>query len=106
MNNHFSLLQASIDFSDFKFGLLTYVMAFVLTLIFIPPVIFMVKRFKLFDRPMQEKNIQYLHRHLVAFRSSQDDGVTFILVQIHNHPSIITFFLSMILLFGLELWMI
>ena len=48
MNNQFNLLQASIDFSDFKFGILTYVMAFVLTLIFIPPVIFMVKKIEAF----------------------------------------------------------
>jgi UDP-GlcNAc:undecaprenyl-phosphate GlcNAc-1-phosphate transferase len=101
MNNHFNLLQASLNFSDFKFGLLTYVMAFVLTLIFIPPVIFMVKRFKLFDRPNARKE------HSVPTPTfggiSIFAGMMVSLVfwfKFYNHPSIITFFLSMILLFG------
>jgi len=101
MNNHFNLLQASLNFSDFKFGLLTYVMAFVLTLIFIPPVIFMVKRFKLFDRPNARKE------HIVPTPTfggiSIFAGMMVSLLfwfKFYNHPSIITFFLSMILLFG------
>jgi len=101
MNNHFRLLQVSLDFSDFKFGLLTYVMAFVLTLIFIPPVIFMVKRFKLFDRPNARKE------HIVPTPTfggiSIFAGMMVSLLfwfKFYNHPSIITFFLSMILLFG------
>jgi len=101
MNNHFSLLQASIDFSDFKFGILTYVMAFVLTLIFIPPVIFMVRRFKLFDRPNARKE------HLVPTPTfggiSIFAGMMVALLfwfKFNNHPSTITFFLSMVLLFG------
>ena len=101
MNNHFRLLQVSLDFSDFKFGLLTYVMAFVLTLIFIPPVIFMVKRFKLFDRPNARKE------HSVPTPTFGGISIfTGMMVSLlfwfkfYNHPSIITFFLSMILLFG------
>ena len=101
MNNHFNLLQASLNFSDFKFGLLTYVMAFVLTLIFIPPVIFMVKRFKLFDRPNSRKE------HTIPTPTfggiSIFAGMMVSLLfwfKFYNHPSIITFFLSMILLFG------
>src|SRR4030095_12283327 len=101
MNNHLTLLQASLNFSDFKFGLLTYVMAFVLTLIFIPPVIFMVKRFKLFDRPNARKE------HLVPTPTfggiSIFAGMMVALLfwfKFSNHPSTITFFLSMVLLFG------
>ena len=100
MNNHY-LLQATLNFTDFKFGLLTYVMAFVLTLIFIPPVIFMVNRFKLFDRPNARKE------HLVptptfggiAIFAGMMVSLLF-WFKFNNHPSIITFFLSMILLFG------
>src|SRR4026208_400658 len=101
MNSHLTLLQASLNFSDFKFGLLTYVMAFVLTLIFIPPVIFMVKRFKLFDRPNARKE------HSVPTPTFGGISIfTGMMVSLlfwfkfYNHPSIITFFLSMILLFG------
>jgi len=101
MNNHFHLLQASIDFSDFKFGILTYVMAFVLTLIFIPPVIFMVKRFKLFDRPNARKE------HTVptpTFGGISIFAGTMVALlfwfNFNNHPSTLTFFLSMVLLVG------
>ena len=101
MNNHLNLLQASINFSDFKFGILTYVMAFVLTLICIPPVIFMVKRFKLFDRPNARKE------HTVPTPTfggiSIFAGMMVSLLfwfNFNSHPSTITFFLSMILLFG------
>ncbi len=101
MNNHFNLLQVSLNFTDFKFGLITYVMAFVLTLIFIPPVIFMVNRFKLFDRPNARKE------HLVptptfggiAIFAGMMVSLLF-WFKFNNHPSIIIFFLSMILLFG------
>src|SRR6187402_2370479 len=100
MNNHY-LLQATLNFTDFKFGLLTYVMSFVLTLIFIPPVIFMVNRFKLFDRPNARKE------HSIP--SPTFGGISIFVgmmvsllfwFKFNNHPAIITFFLSMILLFG------
>jgi UDP-N-acetylmuramyl pentapeptide phosphotransferase/UDP-N-acetylglucosamine-1-phosphate transferase len=101
MNNHLNLLQASIDFTDFKFGLLTYVMAFVLTLIFIPPVIFMVNRLKLFDRPNARKE------HFVptpTFGGIAIFAGTMVSLlfwfKFNNHPSTITFFLSMVLLCG------
>lgn len=101
MNNHYTLLQSSLNFADFKFGLLTYVMAFVLTLIFIPPVIFMVNRFKLFDRPNARKE------HSVPTPTFGGISIfTGMMVSLlfwfkfNNHPSTLTFFLSMILLFG------
>ena len=101
MNNHLHLLQGSINFTDFKFGVLTYVMAFVLTLIFIPPVIFMVKRFKLFDKPNARKE------HSVPTPTfggiSIFAGMMISLLfwfKFNSHPAIITLFLSMILLFG------
>jgi UDP-GlcNAc:undecaprenyl-phosphate GlcNAc-1-phosphate transferase len=102
MNNHLNLLQANlIDFSDFKFGILTYVMAFVLTLIFIPPVIFMVRRLKLFDRPCARKE------HTVPTPTFGGIAIIagtmaslFFWFRFNDHPATITFFLSVILLFG------
>ena len=101
MNNHLSLLQASINFSDFKYGLLTYVMAFVLTLIFIPPVIFMVKRFKLFDRPNARKEHSVptpTFGGIAIFAGTL--GSLLFWFKFNNHPATITFFLSMVLLCG------
>ena len=101
MNNHLNLLQASINFTDFKFGLLTYVMAFVLTLIFIPPVIFMVKRFKLFDRPnaRKEHTIPTPTFGGIAIFAGTITSLLF-WFKFNSHPSTITFFISMILLCG------
>jgi len=101
MNNHLSLLQASINFPDFKFGLLTYVMAFVLTLIFIPPVIFMVKRFKLFDRPNARKEHSVPTPTFGGISIFAGMMVSLLFwFKFNNHPSVITLFLSMVLLFG------
>jgi len=101
MNNHFDLLQATLNFSDFKFGLLTYVMAFVLTLIFIPPVIFMVKRLKLFDRPNARKEHSVPTPTFGGISIFAGMMVSLLFwFKFYNHPSIVTFFLSMVLLFG------
>ena len=102
MNNHLNLLQANIiNFSDFKFGILTYVLAFVLTLIFIPPVIFMVKRFKLFDRPNARKEHTVPTPTFGGIAIFAGTMVSLLLwFKFNDHPSTITFFLSMVLLFG------
>src|SRR6187401_456631 len=101
MNNHYNLLQATLNFTDFKFGLLTYVMAFVITLIFIPPVIFMVNRFKLFDRPNARKEHSIPTPTFGGISIFVGMMVSLLFwFKFNNHPSIITFFLSMILLFG------
>src|SRR4026209_2992400 len=101
MNNHFHLLQASLNFTDFKLGFLTYVMAFVLTLIFIPPVIFMVKRFKLFDRPnaRKEHSVPTPTFGGIAIFAGTVTSLLF-WFKFNNHPATITFFLSMVLLCG------
>ncbi|HET9745333.1 MAG TPA: MraY family glycosyltransferase [Chitinophagaceae bacterium] len=101
MINHLNLLQASINFADFKFGLLTYVMAFVLTLIFIPPVIFMVRRLKLFDRPnaRKEHSVPTPTFGGIAIFAGTMMSLLF-WFKFNNHPSTITFFLSMVLLCG------
>ena len=101
MNNHLNLLQASINFTDFKYGLLTYVMAFVLTLIFIPPVIFMVKRFKLFDRPnaRKEHSVPTPTFGGIAIFAGTIMSLVF-WFKFNNHPATITFILSMVLLCG------
>lgn len=102
MNNHLNLLQANlINFSDFKFGVLTYVMAFVLTLIFIPPVIFMVKRFKLFDRPNARKEHTVPTPTFGGLAIFAGTMVSLLFwFKFNDHPSTIMFFLSMVLLCG------
>lgn len=55
MNSFHYLLQADFFFKDYKFALLCFVSAFVVTLICIPPTIAFVLRFKLYDVPDARK---------------------------------------------------
>lgn len=101
MNNPINLLQVSINYSDFKFGLICYVMAFVLTLIFIPPVIFMVKRFKLFDRPSARKEHKIPTPTFGGIAIFAGMLVSLLFwFKFNSHPATITFLLSMVLLLG------
>jgi UDP-GlcNAc:undecaprenyl-phosphate GlcNAc-1-phosphate transferase len=45
------LLQIDLNFSQFKFGILAFVTAFVVAMIVMPPLIKIINRFKLFDVP-------------------------------------------------------
>ena len=103
MNNLY-FLQSNLNFSDFKFSLLSYVTAFVLTLLFIPPVILMVKRFKLFDRPNERKEhtIPTPTFGGIAIFAGTISSLIF-WFQFHSHPSIITFFLSILILLAVRM---
>lgn len=50
-----SLLQITLNFSDFRFGILAFVTAFVVAMIVMPPLIKMVNKFRLFDVPDKRK---------------------------------------------------
>ncbi|MFL5741501.1 MAG: glycosyltransferase family 4 protein [Flavisolibacter sp.] len=49
------LLQIDLKFSDYKFGILAFVTAFVVAMIVMPPLIKLIHRFKLFDHPDKRK---------------------------------------------------
>ena len=51
MNNHLHLLQLDLYFHDYKSALLCFITAFVVTLIAIPPIIKLVKKYSLYDLP-------------------------------------------------------
>ena len=98
---HLHLLQATLNFKDFKFALVCYLTAFVLTLIFIPPVISMVKRYKLFDKPNARKE------HITPIPTFGGLAIfagTIISLMLWfnftGHLSVLTIFLSMIVLLG------
>jgi UDP-N-acetylmuramyl pentapeptide phosphotransferase/UDP-N-acetylglucosamine-1-phosphate transferase len=55
MKNHLNFLQVDLYFSDYKFALLCFITAFVVTLISIPPIISMIKKYSLFDMPNARK---------------------------------------------------
>ncbi len=55
MKSHIQLLQLDLFFRDYKFALFCFITAFVVTLITIPPVISLVKKYRLYDIPNARK---------------------------------------------------
>ena len=55
MINHIHLLQIDLYFHDYKFALLCFVTAFVVTLITIPPIISLINKYRLYDVPNARK---------------------------------------------------
>ncbi len=56
MKSHLiQLLQLDLIFRDYKFALLSFITAFVVTLIVIPPIIQLIKKYRLFDIPDARK---------------------------------------------------
>ena len=53
MKSH--LLQLSLNFADYKFALLCFISAFIVTLIAIPPIISLVNKYRLYDMPGARK---------------------------------------------------
>jgi UDP-GlcNAc:undecaprenyl-phosphate/decaprenyl-phosphate GlcNAc-1-phosphate transferase len=55
MKSPFYFLQANLYFNDYKFVLLCFITAFVVTLITIPPVISLIRKYSLYDLPNTRK---------------------------------------------------
>lgn len=55
MKSHFHLLQLDLYFRDYKFALLCFITAFVITLITIPPIISLINKYRLYDTPNARK---------------------------------------------------
>ena len=55
MRNHLYLLNLDLYLSEFKFALLCFISAFVVTLITIPPIISLINKYKLYDMPGRRK---------------------------------------------------
>lgn len=55
MKSHFNLLQLDLYFANYKVALLCFITAFVITLITIPSIISLIKKYKLFDLPNDRK---------------------------------------------------
>ena len=55
MKNQIHLLQLNLNFYDFKFALLCFISAFIVTLVAIPPIIGLVKKYGLYDIPDTRK---------------------------------------------------
>jgi UDP-GlcNAc:undecaprenyl-phosphate/decaprenyl-phosphate GlcNAc-1-phosphate transferase len=58
MHGHHYFLQLNLSLVGYKFALLCFISAFVITLITIPPVISLIKKYKLYDKPDARKEHQ------------------------------------------------
>jgi UDP-N-acetylmuramyl pentapeptide phosphotransferase/UDP-N-acetylglucosamine-1-phosphate transferase len=55
MKSHFYPLQIELYFRDYKFALLCFITAFIVTLLTIPPIISLIKKYRLYDLPNARK---------------------------------------------------
>lgn len=102
--HHLHLLQINLDFNfhEYKFALLSFFSAFVVTLITIPPIIQLVKKYSLYDMPDHRK----VHRTPIATFGGVAiwaGMVTALLLwfSFSNQATIISFMFSMVILFSL-----
>lgn len=102
MKSHSYLLQIHLYFNDYKFALLCFATAFIVTLIAIPPIISLIKRYRLYDMPDIRKEhsspvptmggIAVVAGMMVAL---------FLWFPFKNEMAQICFFFSIVVLFGL-----
>ena len=59
MKSHFSLLQINLHFQDYKFAILCFITAFVVTMLCIPVIIKFAKKFNLYDMPNERKEHEF-----------------------------------------------
>src|SRR5688500_14317114 len=55
MKSHLYLLQLDLYLRDYRFALLCFITAFVITLITIPPIITLIRRYRFYDLPNARK---------------------------------------------------
>jgi UDP-GlcNAc:undecaprenyl-phosphate/decaprenyl-phosphate GlcNAc-1-phosphate transferase len=102
MNNHPHLLQLDLYFHDYKFALLCFITAFVVTLIAIPPIIHLIKKYRLYDVPNARKE------HSTPIPTMGGIAIVagmmmamFLWFPLTNQIAQISFFFSIVVLFAL-----
>jgi UDP-N-acetylmuramyl pentapeptide phosphotransferase/UDP-N-acetylglucosamine-1-phosphate transferase len=102
MKNYIHLLQLNLYFSDYKFALLCFISAFIVTLIAIPPIISLVKKYQLYDMPDVRKEHSSPIPTLggIAVIAGMMTSL-FLWFPFSNEVAQISFFFSIAVLFGL-----
>jgi UDP-N-acetylmuramyl pentapeptide phosphotransferase/UDP-N-acetylglucosamine-1-phosphate transferase len=102
MKSHFHLLQIDLYFHDYKFALLCLVTAFVVTLITIPPIISLIKKYGLYDVPdsRKEHSLPIPTMGGIAIVAGMMVSL-FLWFPFNNQMAQICFFFSITVLFGL-----
>jgi len=102
MKNHIHLLQIHLYFSDYKFALLCFISAFIVTLIAIPPIISLIKKYRLYDMPgfRKEHSLPIPTMGGIAIMAGMMMGLI-LWFPFSNGVEQICFFFSLAVLFGL-----
>lgn len=102
MKSHLQLLQIDLHLSDYKFALLCFVTAFVVTMLFIPIIIKLSRKYSLYDMPNERKE------HSLPVPTMGGIAVVagmmtalFMWLPFHYEDMQVSFFFSVIVLFGL-----
>lgn len=102
MKIHPHLLQLDLYFHDYKFALLCFTTAFVVTLIAIPPIIYLIKKYRLYDVPNARKE------HTTPIPTMGGIAIVagmmmamFLWFPFSNQIAQISFFFSIVILFAL-----
>jgi UDP-N-acetylmuramyl pentapeptide phosphotransferase/UDP-N-acetylglucosamine-1-phosphate transferase len=101
-NHHLYLLQLDLYFSDYKFALLSFITAFVVTLIAIPPIISLVRKYRLYDLPSERKEHAEPIPTMggIAIMAGMMTAL-FLWFPFNNQLAQVCFFFSIAVLFGL-----
>lgn len=102
MKSHIHLLQLELYFSGYKFALLCFITAFVVTLITIPPIISLIKKYRLYDLPnaRKEHSLPIPTMGGIAVVSGMMIALA-LWFPFTNQLAQISFFFSVVVLFGL-----
>ncbi len=102
MKSHIHLLQLDLLFSDYKFALLCFITAFVVTLITIPPIISLIRKYRLYDVPNARKEHSLPIPTMGGIAIVGGMMLSLVLwFPFSNQPGQISFFFSVIVLLAL-----
>lgn len=101
-NHHIHLLQIDLYLYEYKFALLSFITAFVVTLITIPPLISLIKKYRFFDLPdaRKEHTAPIATMGGIAIFAGMMIALT-LWFPFSNSVGQISFFFSILILFGL-----
>lgn len=96
------LLQINLHFQNYKFALLCFITAFVVTLLTIPPIVNLIKRYKLYDMPnsRKEHSLPIPTMGGIAIVAGMITALLF-WFPFNSEPGQVCFFFSIAALFGL-----
>lgn len=102
MNNHLYLIQLDVYLHDYKYALLCFLTSFIITLITIPPLISLVKKYRLYDIPdIRKEHITPIPTMGgIAVIAGMMTGM-FLWFPFNNQIAQVSFFFSIVVLFAL-----